>query len=75
MERMTKVRAELRIDYDAGGRGPKRSANPHSRNAACVPLEVCLESVIIGSVLRCATDKRLPLAKTLWWGINGEGFG
>jgi hypothetical protein len=79
---MTKVGAELRIRCDAGGRGPKRSANPHSRNAsawhlttASAPLEICLESVFIGSVLRCATDLRLALAKTLWWGIDGEGFG
>jgi hypothetical protein len=70
MELMTKVRAELRIHYDSGGRGPERSANPHARNAACAPLEVCLESVIIGNLLRYATDKRLPLAKTVWWGIN-----
>jgi hypothetical protein len=79
--------AELKIRYDAGGRGPKvpnaaptrilatRSATAWQLTIACAPLEICLESVFIGNVLRCATDLRLPLAKTMWWGINGEGFG
>ena len=51
-----------------GGQGRKRSANPHSRNAsvghlttAGAALEICLESVFIGSVLRYATDLSLPL--------------
>jgi hypothetical protein len=66
----------------AGGRGPKRSANPHSRHAsgwhlttACAALEICLESVFIGSVLRCATDLSLSLAKAFRWGIVAEGLG
>jgi len=57
-----------RIRCAAGWTGPKRSANPHSRNASaghltttCAALEICLESVFIGSVLRCATDLSLPL--------------
>jgi hypothetical protein len=64
-----------------GGQGPKRSANPHSRNAstghlttACAALEICLESVFIGSVLRYATDLSLPLV-SLVAGIDGEGLG
>jgi hypothetical protein len=79
---MTNVGVELRTRCDAGGRWPKRSAYPRSRNVsvwhlttACAALEICLESVFIGSVLRCATDLRLALAKALRWGIDGEGFG
>jgi hypothetical protein len=64
-----------------GGPGPKRSANPHSRTASvghltttCAALEICLESVFIGSVLRYATDLSLPLV-SLVARIDGEGLG
>jgi hypothetical protein len=52
-----------------------RNASAWQLTIACAPLEICLESVFIGSMLRCATGLRLPLAKTLWWRIVGEEFG
>ncbi len=52
-----------------------RNASAWQLTIACAPLEISLAIVFIGSVLRCATDLRLPLAKTLWWGIDRAGFG
>jgi hypothetical protein len=75
---MTKVRAELRIRYDAGERGPNGSASSHSRVAFNHCVRTARGMFRKRNYRQCAAmcnRYKVASSQDIVGGFNGEGFG